>query len=181
MTTNKTKLNSMVIAAMLAAVMCILGPISLPIGPVPISLTNMVIFFTVTLLGCKYGTISTAIYVLIGIAGLPVFSGYSGGMAKLMGPTGGFIVGFILLAFVSGFFIDLAKGKKSVIIFGLVLGAAIDYVCGTAWFVFLTKSSVLHALAICVFPFLIGDAIKIFIAVYAGEMLKARIGTEKAA
>ena len=90
----------MALIAVMAAITCILGPLSIPIpvSPVPISLTNLAIYLTVCLLGWKFGTISYLIYLLIGIAGLPVFSGFSSGFAKLLGPTGGYLIGFIPMA-----------------------------------------------------------------------------------
>ncbi|MFR3344509.1 MAG: biotin transporter BioY [Anaerobutyricum sp.] len=94
----KTNLSRPVtMCAIMAALMCILGPMSIPIGAVPISFTNLVIYLTVYLLGAKKGCISYLIYMLLGVVGLPVFSGYTGGIAKLAGPTGGYLVGFILL------------------------------------------------------------------------------------
>ena len=95
--------------ALMAAVTCILAPMSVPIGPIPISLTNLVVYFTVYVIGTKAGIGSYCIYVLLGIVGLPVFSGYVGGPAKIAGPTGGYIVGFILMAAIGGFFIEKFK------------------------------------------------------------------------
>ena len=99
--------KTMTMCAIMAALMCILGPMSIPIGAVPISFTNLVIYLTVYLLGAKKGCISYLIYMLLGVVGLPVFSGYTGGIAKLAGPTGGYLVGFILLALISGMVHDL--------------------------------------------------------------------------
>ena len=90
----------------MAAVICVLGPLSVPIGPVPISLTNFAIYITMYVLDAKRGTIAYLIYMLIGLAGLPVFSGFSGGAGKLFGPTGGYIIGFLPMAFVIGVVID---------------------------------------------------------------------------
>ena len=88
---SKTKqpalsIHQMAMIALMTALTCILGPLSIPIGAVPISFTNFVIFLTVYLLGAKLGAISYCIYLLLGLAGLPVFSAYSGGFAKLAGP-----------------------------------------------------------------------------------------------
>ena len=78
--------------------MCVLGPLTVPIGAVPISLANFVICLTAWLLGPKFGTLSVAVYLCIGLIGVPVFSGYGAGLAKLAGPTGGYLVGYLLLA-----------------------------------------------------------------------------------
>lgn len=92
--------------AIFTALLCILAPMSIPIGPVPISLTTLVIYLSLYILGMKKGTISFLIYLLLGLVGLPVFSGYSGGPAKLLGPTGGYIIGFLFIALIGGYVID---------------------------------------------------------------------------
>ena len=89
-TSRSTHTYAMVTTAFMAAVTCILAPLSIPIGPVPISLTNLAIYLSLYLLNWKRGTISYCLYLLIGLAGLPVFSGFSGGIGKLAGPTGGY-------------------------------------------------------------------------------------------
>ena len=95
---NEKKISTSTIAmiALMTAVTCILGPLSVPIGPVPISLTNLAIYFTVILLGWKKGTVSYVIYLLIGLVGVPVFSSFSAGPAKLFGPVLGTAVCYAL-------------------------------------------------------------------------------------
>ena len=107
------KIQDLTLIALMAALTCILGPMSitLPFTPVPISFTNLVIYFAVMVIGMKRGTISYLVYLLIGAVGLPVFSGFSGGLAKLAGPTGGYLVGFIFLALISGFFVEKFSGN----------------------------------------------------------------------
>lgn len=87
----------LVLTGVLTAVICILGPMTLmiPISPVPISLANLAICLSIVILGMKLGTLSCILYLLIGLAGLPVFSGFSGGIGKLAGPTGGYLVGYL--------------------------------------------------------------------------------------
>ena len=87
------KVYLMSVTALMAAVTCILAPMSIPIGPVPISLTNLAIYLSLYLLGWKWGTVSYLVYVVIGAVGVPVFSGFTGGLGKLAGPTGGYIAG----------------------------------------------------------------------------------------
>ena len=102
--TTKNKTKEITLIALMAAVMCILGPISLaiPISPVPISLGTLAIYLASYLLGMKRGTISCLIYLLIGIVGLPVFTGFTGGIGKVMGPTGGYMIGYIFLVLCTG-------------------------------------------------------------------------------
>ncbi len=176
-TISNTKLSvyQMAAAALMTAVLCVLGPLSIPIGPVPISLTNFVIYITLYLLGTKLGTLSYCIYLLLGTAGLPIFSGYSGGLAKLAGPTGGYLVGFIAMAVIAGIFIQKNHGKTVMSVLGMILGTLAAYAFGTIWFVFEAGCTIWYALAVCVFPFLIGDAAKILIASKLGMLIRAAL------
>ena len=97
MKNKKLTTYQMAVTALMAAALCVLGPLSVPIGAIPISLSNFVICLTAWLLGPKFGTLSVAVYLLIGLVGVPVFSGYGAGVAKLAGPTGGYLVGYLLL------------------------------------------------------------------------------------
>ena len=135
-TTKKKSFTTfqMALIAVMAAITCILGPLSIPIpiSPVPISLTNLAIYLTVCLLGWKFGTISYLIYLLIGIAGLPVFSGFSSGFAKLLGPTGGYLIGFIPMAIICGFAFEKFSNRGMQIV-SLAIGTIVAYIFGTAW------------------------------------------------
>ena len=155
--------KTMTMCAIMAALMCILGPMSIPIGAVPISFTNLVIYLTVYLLGAKKGCISYLIYMLLGVVGLPVFSGYTGGIAKLAGPTGGYLVGFILLALISG--IVLEKTNRNIV------WSFVGMVAGTAWFVIQAQCTVGYALSVCVMPFIPFDLLKMVIAIALGKVV----------
>ncbi len=123
------------LVGVMAAVICVLGPLSIPLpfSPVPISLTNLAIYFTMYIIGMKRGTISYIIYLLIGFIGVPVFSAFTSGPAKLLGPTGGYLIGFIFLAVISGFFIDKWPKKLWLHLIGMIAGTAVCYLFGTAW------------------------------------------------
>ena len=179
-TTKKKSFTTfqMTLIAVMAAITCILGPLSIPIpiSPVPISLTNLAIYLTVCLLGWKFGTISYLIYLLIGIAGLPVFSGFSSGFAKLLGPTGGYLIGFIPMAIIAGIVIDKFT-NRGIQIIGMIVGTAICYAFGTAWFCLQAGYTVGAALAVCVIPFIPADLCKMIIAMIIGPMVRKRLGT----
>ena len=175
MKNKKLTTYQMAVTALMAAVMCVLGPLTVPIGAIPISLANLVICFTAWLLGPKFGTLSVAVYLLIGLIGVPVFSGYGAGLAKLAGPTGGYLVGYLLLAFIGGLFIEKSKGQPVVSCLGLVLGDAACYVLGTAWFVFQMKCELSYALAVCVYPFIALDLAKIVVSCVVGTLLRKRL------
>lgn len=174
-TNQKTKTYEMAGIALMAALMCILGPMSIPIGVVPISFTNLVIYFAVYLLGGKKGTLSYIIYMLLGICGLPVFSGYSSGIAKLAGPTGGYLIGFIFMALLTGIIIKKARYQLLVSILGMILATLVAYFFGTVWFVIQAKCTVAYALGVCVFPFLIGDFVKILLAAVICPVLRKQL------
>ena len=173
---KKSQTYQMVLIALMAAITCILAPLSIQLpGGVPISLTNLVIYITVFILGSKKGTISYCIYLLIGLIGLPVFSGFTGGVGKLAGPTGGYLIGFIFLAIISGYCIERFEGKVYMYVAGMILGTAIAYALGTIWFMYQMKVSLVGALSSCVLPFLVGDGIKIIIATVVGPILKSSL------
>ena len=132
---KRSKLYPLVAAAVVAAVLCVVGPWTIPIGPVPISLVTLVISLAVYLLGAKLSTASVLVYLLIGAVGLPVFSNYGAGLAKVVGPTGGYLVGYLALAFVGGLFVERFHGSGRWGALGLVIGTAALYALGTAWFV----------------------------------------------
>lgn len=171
----RTKTYTMTGIALMAALMCILGPMSIPIGVVPITLTNLAIYFSIYLLGSKYGTISYIIYLFLGIFGLPVFSGYTGGIAKLAGPTGGYLIGFIFMAFLSGFIIETCKYHRIISFIGLSIATLVAYFLGTVWFVIQADCTFAYALSICVIPFLLGDTIKVLVAVWICPFIRKQL------
>ena len=173
--TGKTK--TMALIGVMAAVTCILGPLSLaiPVSPVPISLTNLAVYFAIYVLGMKRGTISYCIYLLIGLAGLPVFAAFTAGAGKLFGPTGGYLIGFIFMALICGFFIEKWEKKLYMHFIGMVLGTAVCYFFGTAWLAYTAHMGFAAALAAGVIPFIPGDLAKIIIAMIAGPVIRKQL------
>ena len=170
------KLYSLTATAMVAAVLCVAGPWSVPIGPIPVTLTNLVIALAVYLLGAKRTTVSVLVYLLLGAVGLPVFSGFGGGLGKLAGPTGGYLVGFLALAWIGGVFVDRSNGSGRWGALGLAVGTVVLYAVGTAWFVAqMEGATVGSALSVCVVPFLPFDAAKIVVTSLLGPLLRRRI------
>ncbi|MDE7313811.1 MAG: biotin transporter BioY [Eubacterium sp.] len=161
--------------ALMSAVMCLLGPLAVPIGPVPISVMTLTIYLSMYVLGMKMGTVSCMIYLLLGFAGVPVFAGYTGGAAKLLGPTGGYLVGYICLTLVGGFIMEQFSYKRIWCILGMVVGTVVLYAFGTVWFMVLMKCELGYALSACVIPFLIGDLAKIVLAELVGQEIRKRL------
>ena len=167
-TLRTTNTYAMAVTALMTAVTCILAPLSIPIGPVPISLTNFAIYLALYLLDWKKGTVSYIIYLLLGLVGLPVFSGFTGGLGKLAGPTGGYIIGFIPMAIIAGIVIDKFS-QRWIQILGMIIGTAI-------WFCVQAGYTVSAALAVCVIPFIPADLIKMVIAMIIGPEIRKRLG-----
>ena len=99
---KKSNIQNLTLTALVAAILCVIGPLVIPIGMIPMSLTNMVIYLAIILLDKKRATISVVIYLLIGFVGLPVFAGFTGGVGKLLGPTGGYLIGYLVLSWIAG-------------------------------------------------------------------------------
>lgn len=175
--TRRISTRQLTLIGVMTAVTCIIAPFSIPLpfSPVPISMTNLVIYITVYILGTKFSTISYLIYLLLGAVGLPVFSSFSGGLGKIAGPTGGYLVGFIFLALIAGYFVEHFQGRTAYALIGMVLGTCVCYLFGTVWLAMQMKLSFPAALASGVIPYLPGDCIKIVIALILGPKLKKAI------
>ena len=169
---KKNKIQYLTITALMSSVLCIIGPIMIPIGMVPMSLTNMVIYLTIILLDKKRATISVAVYLLIGFVGLPVFAGFTGGAGKLLGPTGGYLMGYLVLSLVAGTILEKIEKVK---ILALSMGTIGLYLIGTLWLMFQSKLSFMSALTVGVLPFVVFDVIKILIAVVLGNSIRKRM------
>ncbi len=172
---QKASLYEMAAAALMAALMCCLGPISLPIGPVPISLTSLVVYLAVVLLGWRLATVSCGVYLLLGMAGLPVFSGFQGGLSKLAGPTGGYLVGFLFVALVGGSIMERFGRHTVATLLGLAVATLLLYAFGSAWFILEMRCDPLYAFSVCVVPFLPFDLIKIGLAVFWGKTIRSAL------
>lgn len=171
---SKSKLYPMAMTAVMAAVTCVLAPMTIPIGPVPISFTNLAIYLSLYILGWKRGTLSYLVYLLIGMAGVPVFSGFTGGLGKLVGPTGGYLAGFVIMAVIAGVCIDRVR-NRGIQLAAMAVGTVVCYAFGTAWFCFQSGQSVGAAVALCVLPFIPGDLVKMLIAMSVGPMIRTRL------
>lgn len=161
--------------ALMAALMCALCPLSVPIGPVPITLATLIVYLAVYILGWKGASISVLIYLLLGAVGAPVFSGYAGGLARLVGPTGGYLVGYIPLAILAGWITERGGRKIWAAVLGMLAGTAVLYLFGTVWFVIVSGNTFAVALSKCVTPFIPFDLVKIVVAVAFGKVVRAAL------
>ena len=160
---NRMKAKDMTLTAVTAALICIAGPLTIAAGPVPLSLATFAVYLAGAIAGKKQGTIATGLYLLIGIIGIPVFSGFSGGFQKLAGVTGGYLIGYLPCAFLTGLGTERAEkeGRKWILPAMMILGTAVLYTIGTTWFMIQTRNALGAALSLCVLPFLPGDTVKI--------------------
>lgn len=175
-TSSSGSVVNMVMIAAFTAVICVLAPFSLaiPFSPVNISLTNLVLYIIVYVEGWKRATISYLVYILVGLAGLPVFSGFGSGPAKVLGPSGGYLVGMIFLTIISGYIVE--KTSAWYLQFaGMILGTIVTYAFGTAWMGYSLEMSFTAALAAGVIPFIPGDLVKMAAACIVGPMLRRRL------
>ena len=184
--TANVNVRQLALCGVMAAVLCVIAPISLPIGPISITGATFAIYLTVYLLGGLWGTVSVLVYLLVGFAGLPVFSNYMGGATRLVGPTGGYLVGYLPMALLAGFVVQWAfrrfggqdgKGWIAVAVqlLGLVLGTAVLYAFGTAWYCFQAGVELQKALAACVFPFIPFDLLKMAAALLVGVPVRRQL------
>ena len=179
METKKMKTLDMVYIALFACLMAICAWISIP-GQIPFTLQTMGVFLAIGLLGGKRGTVAVLVYILMGAVGLPVFSGFAGGLGKLLGMTGGYIVGFLVSALLMWAMEALFGSKKWVLPASMVVGLIACYAFGTAWFmvVYARNAGAIGlgtALGWCVFPFIIPDLAKIALAVGLTRVLKPHV------
>ena len=155
-----SKTKDMALVAVMAALICIAGPLTVPLGPIPLSLASFAVYMAGAVLGWKRGTLAVLVYLLIGMVGVPVFSGFSAGVQKLAGVTGGYLVGYLPCALITG--LGRTDGRDAWKLPAcMVVGTAVLYAIGTAWFMLQTHDPLSGALGICVLPFLPGDAVKI--------------------
>ncbi len=182
--TAAEKTRDLIYIALFAALICVCAFITVP-SVIPFTLQTFGVFVALGLLGGKRGTASVLVYVLLGAFGLPVFSGFRGGIAVLGGPTGGYIAGFVVSALVYWLITALLGNKTLIKCLAMAAGLIAVYAFGTAWFVFVMgKSSpvtVGYALGVCVVPFIPFDCAKIALALFVSKVLSTAVGKTKRA
>lgn len=165
---QKNKIFDITLTALMAAVICVCSWITVPFGAVPFTLQTFGVYLTLRFLGGKKGTAAIIIYLLLGAAGLPVFSNFGAGIGKIVGPTGGYIFGFIAIGIIIMIFEKIDKGSKILRIVADLLSLISLYAIGTAWFYFFVGRdkgmSIFAVLSACVIPFIIPDIVKIALA-----------------
>ena len=177
-TKTRKRIVDVVYTAVFAAVISVCSLITVPFA-VPFTMQTFAVFFTLLMLGGKRGTCAAAVYIALGLAGLPVFSGFVGGVAVLFGATGGYIIGFLLAALLFWLFEVIFGEGLFTRIWAVILGLLICYACGTLWYALVytggTGAGFAAALAQCVLPFILPDAAKTALAFALSNRLKKHI------
>ena len=177
---RKISTRGMTYAAMFGAMTAIGAYIIIPLPPVPITLQTFVMYLAASLLGGRLGALSQTVYILLGVIGLPVFAGGKAGLGVLIGPTGGYLMGFIIGAYIIGRMLESRKHSGYVwIALSLIAATVVIYICGVAQLSVVAQLSLKKAITVGVLPFLIGDAIKIAAATLLIIRIKSRVQIRK--
>ncbi len=173
---NNVSTRAMALIGVMTAVICVLAPLSIPIpvSPVPLSLATLAVMLAGCLLGPRRGAVSVILYLLIGICGIPVFSAYGAGIGKVLGPTGGYLIGYLPLVIMTGLAFRFFDNR---ILQGLftVAATAVLYLLGTAWLALSAHLTFSQALLMGVIPYIPGDLVKIIIVVLVGPVIRDRL------
>lgn len=166
--------KNLVLTGMFTAILCVMAQIAIPTpSQISFSFSLFAIFLIGSLLQPRYALYSVMVYVLLGAIGVPVFAGFHGGLSNLFGNSGGYIMAYPIMAFVTSIFYKVfKKNKLFTLTLGMLLSLFICYVIGTIWFSFLTGTGFVASLALCVFPYVLFDIIKIILAVGASTVLR---------
>ena len=160
----KPKTKAMVHVAMGTALIAVCAWISLPFGAIPVTLQTLAVCLVAGLLGAKKGVAATGVYILLGAVGMPVFSGFKGGIGVLFGATGGYVAGFLLTALLVGIVAEKQSERFFILLTGMAVGVLLCYAFGTLWFSALYAKGIREVLSLCVLPFIVPDSIKIALA-----------------
>lgn len=164
--------KDMAYSGICAALLSISAWISIPMPQVSFTMQSFAVFFSLGLLGGRRGVISIFIYLVMGAVGLPVFSGFRGGLGVLLGVTGGYIWGFLLAGLVYWLLPALLGSGFRAGLGATVLGMAVCYTCGTVWYLHVYGGSFWSVFSVCVLPYLIPDGVKIALAISLAGRLK---------
>lgn len=171
---KKLTIQEMTYCALFAALLAICSQIQIPLPLIPINLAIFAVVLCGGLLCPVCALLAVGVYVLLGLVGVPIFAGFKAGVGTLFGNTGGYIVGYVLAAFITAV-LRQRWGETFLRLCGaMVVGVAVCYVFGTIWFMALSGNSLWVSLSYCVLPFLPGDALKILLAaLLTGRLKKA--------
>ena len=164
------KTKDLALIAVMAVIITVCSWISIPMT-IPFTMQTFAVFVTLLIIGGRRGVAAIALYILLGMVGVPVFSGFQGGISHIIGPTGGYIVGFIFMGviYMLG---EKRFGQVGKIIL-LVVGLFVCYLVGTLWFVAIGGSdkSFWAVAIICVLPYILPDLAKLALAIFISRVI----------
>ncbi len=169
---SSNQLRMMVYASLFAALTAVGAFIAIPIGPVPIVLQNMFVYLAGLLLGKRWGLASVGVYLLAGALGLPVFAGGLGGIGRFVGPTGGYLIGYLPTVYLIGKMAHRNQPRMITDMLAMILGTLVLYAFGVSWLKIVSGMPLGKTLALGMYPFLIGDAVKITAAAAIAKALR---------
>ncbi|WP_232695868.1 biotin transporter BioY [Brevibacillus daliensis] len=170
------KLRYYIITAIFTAITAVLAQITIPLPTVvPITGQTLAVGIVATILGSRQGTLVMAMYALLGGIGVPVFAEFSGGPQVLIGPSGGFIFGFIITAFIIGLILEKTRFTFSMALFANLVGMCITMLVGVVQLKFVLSVGWAEAMAIGVTPFIAGGILKAVLAAYLGVEVRKRL------
>lgn len=171
---NTITTKNLTLTALMTAFLCVLAPFAIPavFSPVPLTFCTLGLYLCILVLGRRKSTISCLLYLFLGMVGLPVFSGFSGGIGRLLGPTGGYLTGYLLLCLIAGSFTHKWGNKWYICLLGMTGGTAVCYLFGSLWLAYQMKIDLKAALAIGALPYIGTDFCKMLLALFISTPLR---------
>jgi len=172
------KLRWMVLSSLMAAFTAVGAYIHVPIGPVPIVLSTLFVLLSGLLLGSRWGLVTMGLYLLVGAIGMPVFAGGKGGLAHFFGPTGGYLISYLLASWITGLISERSRGILILEILAVAIGSLAIYGLGIPWLKMVTQMSWRKTLMLGMVPFLIGDVVKASVALMLARAVRPILNRE---
>ncbi|MEJ9230182.1 biotin transporter BioY [Peribacillus butanolivorans] len=173
------KLRMMMVTALFAALIGIFAQITIPLPLVPITGQTLAIGLAATILGSRYGTSSVLLYLFIGAAGVPVFAEMSGGLSKIFGPTGGYLLSYIPTVYITGLILEKTRFTVAIAFLANIIGMIITLIIGTVWLKYMASLTWTAAIASGFAPFVIVGTLKAFLASWLGITIRSRLASAK--
>lgn len=168
--------KELVLTGMFTAIICVLSLISIPTQIIPFTMGLFAIFLTGALLPPRNALLAVLVYLLIGAIGIPVFANFKAGLSALTGPTGGYLMAYPLMSFITSLSYQYSKKYKvAALTIGMLLSLLVCYLLGTLWFTLILPKTFYEALALCVFPFILFDLLKIAFAVSLSLIIRKTV------
>ncbi|MFJ5789647.1 biotin transporter BioY [Lysinibacillus sp. NPDC097162] len=172
---KKSSTYNYVLAAFGAAIIAVLAQVTIPLPLIPITGQTLAVGLVVTILGTRLGTLSVLVYILLGTAGIPVFSGMSGGYGIVIGPTGGYIVGFLAAAVLMGLYLNKFGITFVQAIIANIIGMVVTLAFGTVWLKIVGDLTWTSAFMGGAAPFIVVGVLKAVLAAWLGVVVRRRL------